>query len=175
MVTVNDKMQQGYEYELTAKEGELPSNFSPRVTPKQMLEMGVFGGLYMCDCSDEFPEWFDNAKLSPNYRDARLNYFGIDASQSLDVWRSKGWVTEQDPRGWFQWYCRFYAGRRCEGDLHQIKRWRQMSRHLGQILANCDVSDCSCRPKQRQALLHWGVLVDGSYSGEHLRKLFKKE
>ena len=121
-----------------------------------MLELGVFGGLYMTDCRDEFPlEWFQNAKLSPKKKDPSLNFFGVDASQSLCVWRGKGWIHEQDPRGWFQWYCRYYLGRRSVDDDRQIGRWRAMRRHLAQIRKHCEPFDFSCRPKQRQALLHW--------------------
>lgn len=76
--------------------------------------MGVFGGKYMTDCANEFPEdWFMLAKLCHERHDAKLNYFGINASQPLSVWREKSWIYQEDPRGWFQWYCRYYIGRRC--------------------------------------------------------------
>ena len=117
-------MQRGYFYLLTARMGrDFPADFSPQLTPKRMLEMGVFGGKYMTDCRGEFPaSWFARAKLSPEKADPALNFFGVRASQPLAVWRAKGWIYEEDPRGWFQWYCRYYMGRRCPDDARQIKQ-----------------------------------------------------
>jgi hypothetical protein len=110
----------------------------------------------MTDCQDEFPSsWFRNAKLSPERYDPEINLFGVRASQSLAEWRAKGWIWEDDPRGWFQWYCRYYMGRRCPDDDRQIKRWKNMRRHVAQIRKNCERYDMDCRPRQRQALLHW--------------------
>jgi hypothetical protein len=156
-VTVNDLMQKNYVYYLTEPTGKnFSAEFSPQLTPRQMLKMGVFGGKYMCDCINEFPkDWFSNAKLCPERHDPELNYFGVNASQPLSVWREKDWIYEEDPRGWFQWYCRYYMGRRSDMDEHQIKRWRAMTRHIAQIRKNCLKGDLSCRPKQRQALLNW--------------------
>jgi len=131
--------------------------FKPDLTPKEMLELGVFGGLYFSDKPKEFPKgWFMKAKLSPDgKRHKELNFFRVNASQSLSVWRAKGWINPQDPRGWFEWYCRYYMGRRTNDDERQIKRWLAMSRHVMQIKNNCRTRDIFCRPKQRQALLHW--------------------
>ena len=156
-VTVNDKMQSGYGYTLTAPEGEgFGEGFAPDLTPAQMLALGVFGGCYMTDCRDEFPaEWFDDAKLSPGRPDKSLNYFGVSASQPLSEWQRKGWLHSDDPRGWFQWYCRYFLGRRHSDDERQIKRWRAIRRHVAQLRGACDHGDLSCRPRQRQALLHW--------------------
>jgi hypothetical protein len=157
-VVVNDKMQKDYVYFLTEPEGEnFHSDFSPELTPPQMLRMGIFGGKYMTDCQKEFPKtWFTRAKLSPQRKNPMLNFFQIDASQPLTEWRRKGWIYKDDPRGWFQWYCRYYMGRRLpEEDARQIKRWRAIRRHIGQIKRNCHPGDLSCRPAQRQALLHW--------------------
>jgi hypothetical protein len=158
VVTVNDRMQRGYRYRLTAPVGrDFDPEFAPELTPRQMLELGVFGGKYMTDTRDEFPaSWFTRAKLSPRRRDPRLNCFGVDASQPLSVWREKGWIHPDDPRGWFQWYCRYYIGRRmAEEDRRQIGRWKAMRRHIRQIQANCEPGDLDCRRRQRQALLHW--------------------
>ncbi len=158
-VRVSDKMQKGYVYELSAPTGKkFAENFTPELTPKQMLALGVFGGHYMTDCKKEFPpDWFVHAKLNTEKHDVELNYFKIDASQSLHEWRRKGWINEEhDPRGWFQWYCRYFMGRRIPSyDEVQIKRWRAIARHIGQIRKNCHIRDLSCRPRQRQALLHW--------------------
>ena len=156
-VVVNDRMQRDYRYELTEPAGKnFDPAFRPELTPAELLALGVFGGKYMTDCRDEFPKaWFAKAKLSPERRDPALNFFGVEASQPLAVWRAKGWLHPEDPRGWFQWYCRYYAGRRIADDARQIGRWRQIPRHIGQIRRNCEPGDLSCRPRQRQALLHW--------------------
>jgi hypothetical protein len=157
-IVVNDRMQRNYRYVLSAPAGRVfDPEFRPELTPKEMLALGVFGGKYMTDCQDEFPrDWFDGAKLSPERADPTLNCFGVDASQPLSVWRKKGWIAPEDPRGWFQWYCRYFLGRRLPfEDVRQIKRWKAMRRHLRQIERNCEPGDILCRPRQRQALLHW--------------------
>lgn len=161
VVTVNDKMQKGYVYTCEAPIGKKFSpDFKPDLTPKEMLKLGVFGGRYLRDCREEFPkDWFTKAKLFPlgkRGHDKKLNYFGVDASQSLGVWQKKGWIYKEDPRGWFQWYCRYFMGRRLpEEDIRQIKRFKAMVRHISQIRNNCRPGDVFCRPRQRQALLHW--------------------
>lgn len=157
-IVVNDKMQQGYQYELTAPMGkEFDPAFKPELTPKEMLALGVFGGVYMRDCRDEFPaDWFEDARLAPDKRDGMLNYFQINASQPLAEWVRKGWVYDDDPRGWFQWYCRYYMGRRiADEDQRQIKRWKNMTRHIAQVKKYCAPGDLACRRRQRQAILHW--------------------
>ena len=158
MVIVNDKMQKNYEYELVEKAGcNFDFDFKPELTPKQMLEFGAFEGHYLNDCREEFPEdWFVNARLSVNKPDVGCNLFGVKSRQSLSVWKNKGWIIEPDVRGWFQWYCRYYMGRRIEGlDKIQIKRWKAFKRHKIQIERNCMIMDFECRKKQRQALLQW--------------------
>lgn len=158
IVTVNDKMQSHYRYEISAPMGRaFAPDFKPELTPKQMLELGVFSGVYMRDCQDEFPaDWFTRAKFAADKKDPSLNYFGLEASQSLDEWRKKGWIYKDDPRGWFQWYCRYFMGRRLDiEDRRQIKRWKAIKRHVMAVKKNCRRGDVSCRPKQRQALLHW--------------------
>jgi hypothetical protein len=156
-IRVNDLMQTDYEYVRTEPPGEnFDPEFRPELTPKEMLELGVFGGKYMTDCRDEFPaDWFENAKLCAEKHDARLNCFGVNASQPLSEWRRKGWIWDEDPRGWFQWYCRYYMGRRSIDDARQIKRWKAISRHIAQIRKNCERGDLDCRRRQRQAVLHW--------------------
>ena len=160
VVVVHDRMQKGYRYTLVAPQGkQFDPTFTPDLTPKQMLRMGIFCGKYMTDCRNEFPEsWFVGAKLTKSKRDCTLNYFGTDASQPLSVWKTKGWIYKEDPRGWFQWYCRYYVGRRIpQEDARQIKRWRAIRRHIAQVAHNCRVGDLTCRPRQRQALLHWAI------------------
>ena len=156
-VVVNDRMQTGYRYRRTVPMGKsFDAAFRPDLTPKQMLTLGVFGGKYMTDCRDEFPaDWFESAKLCPERHDPALNFFGVNASKSLTYWRKKGWIHPDDPRGWFQWYCRYYSGRRMSDDERQVKRWRAMQRHAAQLHRACMPGDLGCRPRQRQALLHW--------------------
>ncbi len=156
-ILINDKMQTGYAYELVERIGDnFDPLFRPELTPKEMLALGIFGGKYLNDCKHEFPvDWFTHAKLS-KIKDISLNYFSVDASQPLSEWLKKGWVHPQDPRGWFQWYCRYFMGRRTpEEDLRQIKRWRAFRRHAGAVKKYCEPHDYQCRKKQRQALLHW--------------------
>lgn len=157
-VVVNDRMQQGYRYVRVAPSGrQFDPEFKPDLTPAQMLALGVFCGKYMTDCRKEFPpSWFKRAKMSPGRRDCSLNHFGVDASQPLSVWRRNGWIHPDDPRGWFQWYCRYYMGRRMpDEDARQIKRWKAIRRHVAQVRRHCEPGDPRCRPRQRQALLHW--------------------
>jgi hypothetical protein len=158
IIVVRDRMQKAYRYERVAPEGrDFDPGFQPELTPKEMLALGVFGGKYMTDGAGEFPaSWFRKAKLSPQGPDDSLNYFGVNASQPLRVWRQKGWIHPDDPRGWFQWYCRYYMGRRMpEEDARQIKRWKAFRRHLAQLRKNCEKGDFGCRKRQRQALLQW--------------------
>ena len=157
-IIVNDLMQKNYRYILSEAVGKnFHPEFTPELTPKEMLALGIFGGKYMTDCAAEFPaSWFRGVKLSPEKYDPKLNFFGIRASQSLAIWRAKGWIYHEDPRGWFQWYCRYYMGRRLPAeDARQIKRWKAIRRHIAQIKNNCRAGDIFCRPRQRQALLHW--------------------
>ena len=157
-ISVKDKFQSNYSYLLKEKMGSnFATDFKPELTPKQMLDLGVFGGKYMNDCKNEFPEeWFTNAKLSMLKKDVNLNFYKIDASLPLSVWLNKGWIYKEDPRGWFQWYCRYYMGRRIgEEDIRQIRRWKGLKRHVGAVKKNCNKYDLNCRKKQRQALLHW--------------------
>lgn len=157
MVTVNDLMQQGYAYCLTEPMGEnFHPDFRPQLTPQEMLSLGVFGGKYLTDCRDEFPAaWFADARLCHEQHRPELNFFGVNASKPLSYWRAKGWIYHEDPRGWFQWYCRYYMGRRCADDARQIKRWQAIRRHVSQLQKHCPPGMLSCRRRQRQALLHW--------------------
>ncbi len=157
-VFVNDKMQRNYTYELSEPEGEnFADDFKPEFSPQKMLELGVFEGKYLNDCRGEFPKsWFENAKLSLGDGDINCNFFKVKSRLPLSLWQRKGWIIDPDPRGWFQWYCRYYRGRRIpEVDDIQIKRWRSFKRHQAQIIKNCLPYDLDCRKKQRQALLQW--------------------
>lgn len=157
LIEVRDLMQTGYRYVLSEAPGKnFAAGFAPRFSPREMLELGVFEGKYCNDCRDEFPaEWYTRAKIADT-PDPALNRFGVKSRQSLQVWREKGWIMEPDPRGWFQWYCRYWLGRRiADVDAAQIKRWRAFARHAAQVKANCPAHCLTCRPRQRQALLQW--------------------
>jgi hypothetical protein len=156
-IDVDDVMQRGYRYQLTEPEGRnFDPGFKPELTPPELLALGVFGGKYMTDCRDEFPaSWFERARLCPERHDPTMNYFGVNASQPLAIWWKNGWIHPEDPRGWFQWYCRYYRGRRGLDDERQVRRWRQIARHVAQVKQGCRKGDFDCRRRQRQALLHW--------------------
>jgi hypothetical protein len=164
-----------YSYTLSEDPGKgFDPRFKPYTTPGEILALGAFGGKYLNDCTHEFPvEWFLNAfaldKLSVGAEDISKNYFKIDSRLSRSEWVKKGWIpggpvrgTLSDPtknpdeRGWFQWYCRYWMGRRLpELDEVQIKRWLAFVRHSGAVKKACAPGDLTCRPRQRQALLHW--------------------
>ena len=132
--------------------------FQPQLTPKEMLKLGVFGGYYFEGKHDEYPKnWFKDAKLSISGYDVNLNCFKINSGLSRLEWEKSGWITKEDPLGWFQWYCRYTLGRRLpDVDNFQINRWTAFGpRHIGGIKANCEPGNIDCRPRQRQALLHW--------------------
>ena len=134
------------------------TDFKPSLRPKEMLAFGVFGGWYFGKDIAEYPkEWFKDAKISKNGFNVQLNFFKVQSGQSGTIWKSKGWITPEDPLGWFQWYCRYFMGRRISDiDQIQIGRWRSFGpRHRAAVMHNCSSQDLGCRPRQRQALLQW--------------------
>ena len=136
----------------------MKKEFSPQVSPQEMLELGIFGGWYFKGDIDEYPEtWFKEAKISTNGFNKNLNFFEIMAGQPMSIWKNKGWITPEDPLGWFQWYCRYSLGRRIPRvDAFQIRRWQSFGpRHIGAIKKNCEKGNIYCRKSQRQALLQW--------------------
>lgn len=128
--------------------------FYPAYTPKEMLEMGVFGGTYLNSIRDQLPfEWFTGKKVLPkgSRPNVSMNFFKVSSGMSLAEWKQKGWIMT-DKLGWFQWYCNYYLGRRLGEDETQIKRWRQFCpRHSAQIHKN----PWQPRLRQKQGLLHW--------------------
>ena len=130
--------------------------FKPQLTPKKMLELGVFGGSYFGLNVKEYPKsWFIKAKISKNF-DESINRFNVKSGLSRKEWLEKGWIFKEDPLGWFQWYCRFTNGRRIPNiDEIQIKRWKNFTRHVTAIKKNCERGDIHCRRRQRQAILQW--------------------
>jgi len=170
-------MQKGYVYFRTKPMGRgFRPGFAPDLTPKQMLALGAFGGKYMTDCQKGFPaNWFKRAKLSPDRARASLNYFGVNASQPLAEWRRKSWIHPADPRGWFQWYCRYYCGRRSEDDLRQIARWRAVRRHVAQIknTVNLAISIAAAASARRCCT---GLMIRGRFDhNDLLRKAGRRE
>jgi hypothetical protein len=158
VVFATDELQKQYRYTLTEPEGQsFHPDFTPDLSPQKMLEVGIFGGAYFKTMPKDLPsKWFVNAKLSlDGEKHKELNCFGVNASQPLRVWQEKGWIHRDDPHGWFQWYCRYFLGRRHIDDDRQIRRWKAMRRHIAQIKKHCLRGDLRCRKKQRQALLHW--------------------
>ena len=158
VVIVNDRMQRGYSYERVAPAGEnFDAEFRPHLTPAEMLRLGVFCGKYMTDCRDEFPaDWFVGAKLASGRRDCALNYFGVDASQTCRCGGKRDGFIRTTPAAGSSGIAAIILGRRLpQEDARQIGRWRAMRRHVRQIERNCEPGDPMCRPRQRQALLHW--------------------
>lgn len=156
-LTSSDALQSGCTYVCEKRPGkDFDPAFTPDLTPKEMLELGVFDGWYFEGCHGEYPKsWFTGAKLASNGPDSSQNFFGVHASQTREVWQQKGWIHPDDPRGWFQWYCRYYLGRRHTDDARQIARWKAIRRHVAQLMQRCTRGDATCRRRQRQALLHW--------------------
>jgi hypothetical protein len=179
-IHVHDKMQKNYSYVLSRPYGDIsdaPSKFTPALTPSQMLSMGVFEGKYLNDCYNEFPiEWYYDAcirkTLSIRKPNPKLNFFKLKSRMSLREWRNSGWIYGNDVRGWFQWYCRYYIGRRDPIDSKQINRWIQYKRHFGQVRKNCKPGDLDCRPKQRQSLLQWSYnpFIDDNLLSDFIHK-----
>jgi hypothetical protein len=153
--------QRSYSYDLTEEEGVFcRDRFNPFYTPREMLLRGIMGGSYFYSSFTEYPEsWFKDIPLSPHY-DEKLNRFKVKSGLSIQSWREAGWIHEEDPRGWIEWYFRYYAGRRSEDDNRQIGRWRAMARHRGRLLSQIRQGSESYLNDDfgavtRQVLLHW--------------------
>ena len=164
--------------------------FKPNLSPHQILKMGAFGGTYFRpiyssvtkkhykseDVIEEYPKsWFKGIDIkkmviSPKY-DKKVNKYGVKCGSELEDWEKSGWMHKQDPYGWFQWYCRFYMGRRTDDDERQIKRWLALAGPKGRFknrLVNmikkkdAKYDDESISPVIRQTLLHWGYQIKPS-------------
>lgn len=158
-------------------------DFRPNLTPDEVLGAGAFGGgyfrsIYSRTCGRSFgakvheelpPSWFKDLDVSKYVTSAvytvQVNRYAVNSGNSLDFWENKGWMRKQDPYGWFQWYCRFFLGRRTEDDARQVARWtaaigpkgRWRSYLVGQcVRANKRWDDPTASPVTRQTLLHWG-------------------
>jgi len=143
-------------YELTKPTGDMWDypDFKPFYSPQEMLSLGVFEGKYLNSCRDEYPaSWFTHARLS-GIPDEGVNRFKLKSRLSTTWWHEKGLINPQDPRGWFEWYCRFWMGRRTDDDARQVRRWRGIARHSGQVKKH-GAGDPLKRARQRQTLLQW--------------------
>lgn len=136
-------------------------SFAPCFTPEEMLDRGVFMDCHYNYAINGLPDaWYKHKNVLPRKEepDEKRNYYGVVSRQSLKVWRANGWTTKHSPLGWWEWYAKYYFGRRLEDeDKWQIGRWRSfVARHMGQVKASCDMKDKDCHTAQRQGLLQWG-------------------
>lgn len=138
--------------------------FAPSFTPMEMLDRGVF-----CDCNyfaivKDVPAKYKNHKKvfkRGEVPDVKENYYGVKSRSSLKEWERKGWIDPkgEDAAGWFEWYIKYFEGRRRDDgeDERQIRRWKSfVARHMAQVAAKCDLEDRDCNTRQRQGLLQWG-------------------
>lgn len=153
----------------------IDSYFKPNVTPREMLKQGIFGhsyfgveilqgDMYYDELFQSFGDIDTSLYLSSKYH-AKGNKFKIKSGKDYQFWKDNNWMHEDDPYGWFEWYCKYYIGRRHSDDQRQIQRWldfcgpngRWRQRIYGMIDAtgNWDVS-----PRIQQSLLHWGYQVN---------------
>jgi len=161
--------------------------FKPNLSPHQILKMGAFGGTYFRpiyssvtkkhykseDVIKEYPKsWFKGIDIekmvtSSKY-DKKVNKYGVKCGSELEDWEKSGWMHEQDPYGWFQWYCRFYMGRRIkEEDDRQISRWLGLGRFKNRLYGMIEkkkgiesLNDITISPVIRQVLQHWAYKVN---------------
>ena len=162
-VKSHDPLQPGYKYRVDMS---LPyhSTFDPDFSPDELLQMGIFGGGYF----EGYDRFLDEFPHLPHERrdkaDPRTNYFGVHASLSRKKWIENGWMHDDDPRGWFHWFCRYDMGRRHADDERQIKRWVAFkTRKLREIGGSTDLNDSV---RTRQGLLHWGIASPGMVAYE---------
>jgi hypothetical protein len=167
-------------------------NFKPNLTPRQMFNMGSFGGTYwrpiysditkkkLKNVHKKYGKLFKgipDEKLSQAKYDKNINKYGVKVGTTLEFWEDKGWITKKDPYGWVEWYCNFYNGRRIPSeDVRQIKRWSRLTGENGRfrkwlvtliIKNNSTWNDENISPKIRQTLQHWGYkLTSKDYNVE---------
>lgn len=153
--------------------------FTPNLTPKQIMKLGAFGGQYWRpiyssvtkkNYKERYKKYkdFDNINikyLSNDKYDKQLNKYKVKSGSSLELWESKNWITKFDPYGWFEWYVNFYNGRRCDDDERQIKRWKNIMIRFKKRLINMinkkntSYDDYNISPVMRQLLLHWAYEI----------------
>ena len=180
-------------------------DFKPNISPKRVFEMGAFGGTYfrpiyssvtnknyksgnvIREYNNWFKDWSEekkNKKLISSKYDKNINKYKVKCGSSLEMWEDKGWIVEQDPYGWFQWYCRFYKGRRTKDDKRQIDRWLKLAGPNGRfrrrlmnelIKKGKEYNDGSVSPVIRQVLLHWGYQLTKSDLEKYKKEKKKKK
>lgn len=177
---------------------EMIKDFKPNRTPEEVLRSGSFGGTYFRPITsavtnvpynaqevlkDTLPkEWIQGLSMdmltSKTYR-PQINKYKVKCGGSLGMWESSGWIVDSDPYGWFQWYCRFYQGRRCSDDARQISRWMKSAGPKGRfrsqlcnkiLTAHSKYDDASVSPVIRQTLLHWGLEINPSVLEAHRKR-----
>ena len=164
-------------------------DFKPNLTPRQIFKMGSFGGTYWRPIfshitknnyknqHNKFPaSWWKGIPeehLTKPFEayDTSINKYGVKVGTTLQFWEKKGWIEEQDPYGWIQWYCHFYAGRRTPDDDRQIKRWKSLAGEKGRFSGwlktqiknkGGNHNDETISPKIRQTLQHWAYKLTSS-------------
>jgi hypothetical protein len=142
-----------------AKQITWSSKFTPSYTPMEMLDLGIFEGIYTFAIKG-IPSKYTNHKnvlKRGDEPDITINKFKVKSRQSLKVWKENNWVTENSPLGWFEWYVKYFEGRRIPGeDKWQIGRFNSfVARHQGQINNDPKSKNKDHRVVQKQALLQW--------------------
>lgn len=180
------------------KKGELVfpdfPEFHPNMTPKEVLQAGSFGGTYFRPIYSsvtgkqykdeaflELPkDWTEGLnikkKVTSSKYDEAVNTYKVKCGGSLEMWEESGWIHKQDPYGWFQWYCRFYQGRRSADDERQVGRWLRCAGPTGRwknnLIMKCyrggaQYNDPNISPVVRQTLQHWGYrLTEDDYQAK---------
>jgi hypothetical protein len=185
---------------------DILKEFTPNTTPEEILRGGAFGGTYFRSIQSAVtnrkyngadvvrdtlhPDWYRDLDVSryltsPSY-DASINRYRAKCGGSLDMWESSGWIADADPYGWFQWYCRFYQGRRSSDDARQIGRWKGVAGKKGRFksqlcnrilaaAATAASADGAIRnetisPVIRQTLFHWGLTITKDVLDQHKKR-----
>eukprot|EP00090_Calanus_glacialis_P019018 TRINITY_DN29344_c0_g1_i1.p1 TRINITY_DN29344_c0_g1~~TRINITY_DN29344_c0_g1_i1.p1 ORF type:complete len:302 (+),score=90.68 TRINITY_DN29344_c0_g1_i1:38-943(+) len=174
--------------------------FKPNLTPKEVLQKGSFGGNYFRpiyssvtkqkygkEVWQELPkDWLEGLdiknQVSSSFYDNSRNKYKVKCGASLEEWENSGWMDKQDPYGWFQWFCRFYQGRRTEDDERQIGRWARCAGETGRwknnliskiVKAGCAWDNYAVSPVVRQTLQHWAYQLNKEDFDKNSKK-FKK-
>ena len=142
-------------------------NFSPNKTPIEVIKEGAFGGTYFRDIYSGINEkWYKNSRKEfvqlknigakfyvSDYNDVNVNKYDVKCGASLRFWEINDWINKIDPYGWFQWYFRYWSGRRSKYDKRQTNRWKKIvGRSRGKLArmirdAGCKFDDYSTSPK----------------------------
>ena len=144
-------------------------DFKPNISPVEIIKTGAFGGTYFRDIysgvngkfyKNSWKEFKELERIGRKYYasdfyDVRVNKYGLKCGTSLRFWENKGWINKIDLYGWFQWYFRYWKGKRSKDDERQIGRWKRITSRYKGILIRL-IADGKDSPKIREILLHWG-------------------